>query len=153
MCKQVADGTCHMIRCEVDFRQLFPAGGVRSVEWIQHDYLPRRRIVETYPLPLSASEGDGLNGHLSRCWSRPQIRATTSWFYIVSGRVEDTSGPVLSSFVQNWSLSMRMLPYLRLEAWSLVHSLTHPLSLFLIALAAASFHFFCRKENRFIYLY
>jgi len=133
-------------RCEVYISRLFP-GETRS-EWTRLF----ASSVDSRALPLSpsVSEGDGLNGHLSRCWSRPQIRATTSWFYIVSGRVEDTSGPVLSSFVQNWSLSMRTLPYLRLEAWLFVHSPSLSLSLFFFfsLLVAPSISFFCRKRER-----
>lgn len=50
MCKQVADEACHMIRRKVDFRQLFPGGTRGALN--EHDYLPRRRIVEPYLPPL-----------------------------------------------------------------------------------------------------
>lgn len=55
-------------------------------------------------------------GHLSAA-GPGQI--TAAWFYTVSGRVEDTSRVgALSSFVRNWSLSMRLLSVgLICEAW------------------------------------
>lgn len=70
----------------------------------EYDYLPHSRAC----LPSSRRRSPK-RPLISLLVPAAEIRAATSWFYIVSGRVEHTSGPVLSSFVRNWSLSMRLL--------------------------------------------
>lgn len=70
----------------------------------EYDYLPHSRAC----LP-SSQRRSPKRPLISLLVPVAEIRAATSWFYIMSGRVEHTSGPVLSSFVRNWSLSMRLL--------------------------------------------
>lgn len=70
----------------------------------EYDYLPHSRAC----LPSSRRRSPK-RPLISLLVPADEIRTATSWFYIVSGRVEHTSGLVLSSFVRNWSLSMRLL--------------------------------------------